>query len=77
MSEYPRISARAARVNAGMTLEQASKEIGVNRGTLIKYEKGETVPDWDVAEKMGNVYGFPTQFIYFGRKSVLNGERGV
>lgn len=70
MIEYPRISARAARVNAEMTLEQAAKEIGINRTTLIKYEKGETVPDWDVAERIGNIYGFPTQFIFFGKKSV-------
>ncbi len=70
MSEFPRISAKAARVNAGMTLEQAAEKIGVNRCTLIKYEKGETVPDWDVAEKMSDVYQFPAQFIFFGRKSV-------
>ena len=70
MIEYPRISARAARVNAELTLEQAAKEIGINRTTLIKYEKGETVPDWDVAERIGRIYGFPTQFIFFGKKSV-------
>lgn len=70
MNEFPRISARAARVNANLTLEKAAEKIGINRGTLIKYEKGETVPDWDVAQRMGDIYEFPTQFIFFGRKSV-------
>lgn len=68
MSEFPRISARAARVNAGLTLQQAATKIGVNRSTLMKYEKGETVPDWDVANKIGEVYSFPTQFIFFGKR---------
>ena len=74
MSEFPRISARAARVNANMTLEEAAKKLGINRATLISYEKGTTVPDWDTVEKIGDVYNFPTQFIFFGKRSVLNGN---
>jgi len=74
MSEFPRITCKAARVNAEMTIEQASKEIGINRSTLINYEHGNTVPDWDVVERISDVYKFPAQFILFGKKSVLNGN---
>ena len=50
MSEFPRITCKAARVNANLTIDQASEEIGVNRSTLMNYEKRKTVPDWDVVE---------------------------
>ena len=70
MSEFPRITCRAARVNANLTIDQASEKIGVNRSTLINYEKGKTVPDWDVVEKISKVYMFPAQFIIFGKQSV-------
>jgi DNA-binding XRE family transcriptional regulator len=74
MSDFPRITCKAARVNADMTIDQASKEIGVNRSTLMNYEKGKTVPDWDVVERISDVYNFPAQFILFGKQSVLNGN---
>lgn len=40
-----KITLRAARVNAGLTLEAAAKKIGVNSDTLSRWEKGKTHPD--------------------------------
>ena len=38
--EELKISLSAARVNAGLTLEQACKRLKVSKNTLIKWEKG-------------------------------------
>ena len=62
---YPRITAAAARVNAGLNQEQASKEIGISKATLQNYENGKTMPPWDIVQKMQEVYDFPAAFIVF------------
>ncbi len=68
MREYPYLTPAAARVNAGMTQEAAAKEIGTTKATLIKWEKGEVSPNMEKAEIMARVYGWPLQFIIFGKK---------
>lgn len=66
ISEMPQITLKAARVNANLTLAQASKELGISVGTLIKWEKypGDLTPNQQL--KIGQVYNFPTDYIYFG-----------
>lgn len=39
-----KISLKAARVNAGLTQEEAAKMIGVYSGTVSNWEKGKTFP---------------------------------
>ena len=34
-----KITLKAARVNAGLTLEEAAKTLGISRSTLISWEK--------------------------------------
>lgn len=63
------ISLKAARVNAGMTITEAAKKIGVDRTTLMKWEHGETVPNWEKVDLIGKVYRFPTNHIIFCRKT--------
>lgn len=65
---YPKISLKAARVNANLSQEEAARLIGVCKATLQNYEKGETVPDWDVVDAIARVYNFPASFINFARK---------
>lgn len=67
--EYPKITLEAARVNAGLNQEEAAEKIGISRSTLLKYEHGETVPGWDRVQRISDVYGFPADFIIFGRRS--------
>lgn len=64
---YPKISLKAARVNANLSQTEAAREIGVCKATLQKYEKGVTVPDWDVVETISRVYNFPINYISFTR----------
>lgn len=71
MKGYPNLTPAAARVNAGYTQEEAAKKIGTTKATLIKWEKGEVSPSVDKATVMANVYGWPLQFIIFGKESTV------
>lgn len=60
------ITLKAARVNAGLTVVEASKKLGISPTTLIKWERnpGDLTPNQQrLIEK---VYKFPTDNIFFG-----------
>ena len=63
--KYVSISMKAARVNAGLTLEEAAKALGINKNTLISYESGKVSPRVDTAKKMSELYGIPISGINF------------
>lgn len=65
----PRISLKAARVNANYSLVEAAKQLGISKDTLSNYENGKTVPPWDLVEKIGHLYAYPTGLICFSQKS--------
>lgn len=68
MEKEIRITPAAARVNAGLNQEEAAKKLGISKATLVNYEAGKTVPGWDVALRMEEVYQFPAANILFGKK---------
>ena len=51
-----RITLKAARVNAGLTLIEAAKRIGVSRDTLRNWERGKTFPSSDKIAIICEVY---------------------
>ena len=51
-----KISLKAARVNAGMTLKEVSKRTNISMYTLAKYEKGEVSPRWDTFLLLCSLY---------------------
>lgn len=53
MNKY---SLRALRVNAGLTIKEASKKLGISSVTLRSYEKYITVPNINVITKMLEIY---------------------
>lgn len=63
MSDF-KISLAAARVNAEMTQQEAADAIGVNRATLVKWERGETSPSAALLYKLLGIYKAPIEFIY-------------
>ena len=69
MSYTPMISLKAARVNANLTQEEAAKMLGVSKTTLQNYEAGETIPDILMTRKISDVYGFPSDFIFFAKNN--------
>lgn len=64
-----KITLRAARVNAGFTLVEASEKFGVNKDTLSKYEKDSTNVPRKFFAKIPEVYSVPVDNIFFGRES--------
>ena len=63
--ENIKISLAAARVNAGLTLEQACKMLRVSKNTLLKWEKGISCPTWDKVQLISEIYKFPSDHIIF------------
>lgn len=73
MQTVPRISLKAARVNADLSQQEAAKRLGISKATLQNYEAGNTVPDILLSRKIEEVYGFPIDFIFFGANNALSG----
>ena len=65
MDTILRISMTAARVNAKLTQDEASKALHVSKQTLVNWEKGATQPKIEQAEMMSQLYGIPYQNIIF------------
>lgn len=61
------ISLKAARVNVGLTQEQAAKKIGVSKSTLQKWESGECYPSTKYIPNITAVYGVGYDDIIFLR----------
>lgn len=59
------ITLKSARVNKGLTQEQAAKLIGVTTDTLSNYERGKSFPDVPVIKKIEDVYGIPYSSLKF------------
>jgi transcriptional regulator with XRE-family HTH domain len=62
-----KISIEAARVNAGLTLRDAAKELGVSASTLSGYENGK-VPRFDIIQKMAVLYNWPIENLRVGKE---------
>lgn len=63
-----KVSLKAARINADLTLINAAKLIGIGKDTLIKWERnsGLVNPIWQ--SKISEVYKMPIDNIFFGDK---------
>ena len=59
------ISLKAARVNAGLTQEQAAERIGVSPGMLVKWEKGKAAPSGKRIPKILDAYGVKYEDVIF------------
>ena len=51
-----KITLKALRTNSKLTLEEASKQIGISRETLRSYESGKTAPNLKMLPKILKVY---------------------
>lgn len=50
------ITLRAARVNAGMTQAEAAKSAGVDKATIVNWERGKTSPRIDDIKNLCKIY---------------------
>lgn len=61
----PKITLKAARVNAGLSQSDAAKRIGVAASTLRNWEAGKTFPTQPKIEKMCEIYGISFDVLFF------------
>lgn len=66
MEEFFRISLRAARVNANLTLLEAAAKIGIGKDTLMKWERHPGLVNTIYQKRISEVYKCPIDIIYFG-----------
>jgi DNA-binding XRE family transcriptional regulator len=59
------IHLKAARVNAGLTQEEAAKELDISKGTLINYEKYKTKPNIEMSKRIASLYNTTVDEIIF------------
>lgn len=64
-----RITLAAARVNAGLSQQQAADEIDVSRETISNWESGKTIPRNKYIPGIERVYGVSCDDIIFYHKN--------
>ncbi|MBP2056976.1 DNA-binding XRE family transcriptional regulator [Lactobacillus colini] len=60
----PKITAKAARVNANLTLKEAAEKLGIAYQTLSSLENDEDKISLGLAKKMAKIYQIPMDFIF-------------
>lgn len=63
MGEKLQITLKAARVNAGFSLEQVAERIQKNKSTIINWEKGRTSMKISEFEELCNLYRISKDYI--------------
>lgn len=61
----PKISLKAARVNANLSQQAAAKRIGVAVSTLRNWEAGKTFPTKPKIDRICEVYGISFDVLFF------------
>lgn len=61
-----RISLRAARVNANLTIMEAAKKMDIGKDRLLKWEANPELVNGLYQKKFSEVYGLPVDIIFFG-----------
>lgn len=61
----PKLTMKAARINVGLTQEEAAIKLGVSKKTLGRWENGETYPTPPQIEAICNLYGVTYDNIKF------------
>lgn len=71
MAEF-QISLAAARINAGLTQEDAAKALKVGKQTIVSWEKGKTEPKMSQSRELSCLYKIPLDYIFLPSKSNKN-----
>ena len=59
------ITLKAARVNAGYSQKKAAEELGVSEATLLRWEKGVSMPKANQIDAICNLYRIPYDMLIF------------
>ena len=63
------ISLAAARVNAGLTQEEAAKALKVGKQTIVSWEKGKSEPKMSQSRQLSELYKIPLDYIFLPEES--------
>lgn len=69
ITEIPRISLAAVRVNAKMNQKEWAEYIGVDLSTISNWENGKTEPNVSQLRKMSEASRIPMDFIFVPEQS--------
>ena len=69
-----KISLAAARVNANLTQKSVAAEMGVDKSTLINWEKGRSEPTVTQAMWLSERYGIPIDNIFLPYNLTKSGK---
>ena len=58
-----RITYTAARINSKYEQAEAAKRLGISMYTLSNYERGKTIPNWEMHQKMAELYHIPKEML--------------
>lgn len=61
----PKMTLKAARVNAGYTQKEAAKLLGVSNKTLNQWESGKVLPRADKIDSICALYNVPYDYLSF------------
>lgn len=67
--EKLQISLAAARVNAGLSQDDVSKELHVAKQTIVNWENGKSEPSISQGRALSELYKMPLEFIFLPEKS--------
>lgn len=70
-----RVSLKAKRVDLELTLEEASKLIGISKHTLYNYEHYKNVPSVETALKIAKAYDVEVDDLKFARDDVVSSKK--
>jgi transcriptional regulator with XRE-family HTH domain len=59
----PKITLKAARVNADLTLDEVAERIGKSKQTIVNWEKGITPIKYSDLIKLLELYEMPVEYI--------------
>lgn len=60
-----KLTLKKARLIAGLTQTDVVDALGINKGTLINYEKFRTLPDIETAKALAKLYGLSIDDLIF------------
>lgn len=61
----PKITLKAARINAGLTQKEAARKLNVSNKTLCNWENGTSVPKVTVIDQLCDLYKIPYDNLIF------------
>lgn len=63
----PKITLKAARVNAGLTAKEVGEIVGKNYQTILKYEQDSSNIPLDFGKELSKIYDYPFNYIFLGK----------